>query len=77
MPHRFVIKLLSYPYRLFSSRSQRASVEDIRKFREAELKHGRVAMLAALGIIVGEEAELGTPLYNDKVVGPAIYQVSY
>ena len=34
-------------------------------------------MLAALGIIVGEEAELGTPLYNDKVVGPAIYQVSY
>ena len=34
-------------------------------------------MLAALGINVGEEAELGTPLYNDKVVGPAIYQVSY
>lgn len=34
-------------------------------------------MLAALGILVGEEAELGTPLYNDKVVGPAIYQVSY
>ena len=55
---------------------QRASVEDIRKFREAEIKHGRVAMLAALGIIVGEEVEFGTPLYGDKIVGPAIYQVS-
>ena len=32
-------------------------------------------MLAALGIIVGEEAELdNTPLYGDKIVGPAIYQ---
>ena len=34
-------------------------------------------MLAALGIVVGEEAELdNTPLYGDKIVGPAIYQVS-
>jgi len=31
-------------------------------------------MLAFLGIIVGEEVELGTPLYGDKIVGPAIYQ---
>ena len=34
-------------------------------------------MLAALGVIVGEEVELGTPLYGDKIVGPAIYQVSH
>lgn len=28
--------------------------ETIKKWREAELKHGRVSMLAALGIIVSE-----------------------
>ena len=33
-------------------------------------------MIAVLGILVGEEVEFGTPLFNDKVVGPAIYQVS-
>jgi hypothetical protein len=32
-------------------------------------------MLAVLGIVGGEEAELdNTPLYGDKIVGPAIYQ---
>lgn len=31
-----------------------ASPEDIKKWREAELKHGRVSMLAALGILVAE-----------------------
>jgi len=54
--------------------SKGKSEADIRKWREAELKHGRVAMVAALGILVGEEVEFGTPLFNDKVVGPAIYQ---
>lgn len=46
----------------------------ISRFREAEIKHGRVAMLAALGIVVGEAVEFDTPLYGDKIVGPAIYQ---
>ena len=31
-------------------------------------------MLAALGIIVGEEVEFSTPLFGDQIVGPAIYQ---
>jgi len=31
-------------------------------------------MLAALGILVGEGVEFSTPLYGDKIVGPAIYQ---
>ena len=56
--------------------SQNANVEDVRKWREAEIKHGRLAMLAALGIIVGEEVEFSTPLFGDLVTGPAIYQVS-
>ena len=43
-------------------------------WHEAELKHGRVAMLAAVGILVGEAVEFSTPLYGDKIVGPAIYQ---
>merc|ERR1719271_1856749 len=31
-----------------------ASIPDVRRWREAELTHGRVAMLAALGFVVGE-----------------------
>jgi len=54
--------------------SQNANVEDVRKWRAAEIKHGRLAMLAALGIIVGEEVEFSTPLFGDMVTGPAIYQ---
>jgi len=30
------------------------SLDDIKKYREAELQHGRVSMLAALGFLVGE-----------------------
>ena len=41
------------------------------------MKHGRLAMLAALGILVGEEVEFSTPLFGDQIVGPAIYQVDY
>ena len=32
-----------------------ASIEVIRRWRESEITHGRVAMLAALGFIVGEQ----------------------
>lgn len=31
-------------------------------------------MLAVIGIIVGEAVEFNTPLYGDKIVGPAVYQ---
>jgi hypothetical protein len=40
-----------------------ASPETIKKYREAELKHGRVAMLAALGMIV---ADRWHPLFDGK-----------
>ncbi len=34
--------------------SDGAAPGDIKKWREAEIKHGRVAMLAALGVLVAE-----------------------
>jgi len=49
--------------------------KEISRIREAELKHGRVSMLAVAGILAGEAIEFNTPLYGDKpIVGPAIYQ---
>ena len=54
--------------------SKNADSKEINRLREAELKHGRVCMLAFVGILVGEAVEFSTPLYGDKIVGPAIYQ---
>jgi hypothetical protein len=44
---------------------------DFMKYRESELKHGRVAMLAFLGIVFGEA---GLNFGGEAVSGPAIYQ---
>jgi hypothetical protein len=44
---------------------------DVKIFRESELKHGRVAMIAFLGILVAENFN---PLFDNKITGPAIYQ---
>lgn len=41
------------------------------KYRESELKHGRICMLAFLGIVVGE---LGPNFLGGFITGPAIYQ---
>ena len=45
--------------------------KNFRKFRESELKHGRVAMIAFLGLLFGEK--LGF-IFGDKITGPAIFQ---
>lgn len=45
---------------------------EVRKIREAELKHGRVAMLAFLGILIGESGF--HPFFGGQITGPAIYQ---
>jgi light-harvesting complex I chlorophyll a/b binding protein 1 len=44
--------------------------DELKLWREAELKHGRVAMLAANGIIMSENFN---PLFGGKVTGAAIY----
>ena len=41
------------------------------KYRESELKHGRVAMIAVLGVIIGES---GFNFFGSDISGPAIYQ---
>lgn len=44
------------------------SVEEIKRYREAEVTHGRVAMLATLGYLVGEKFH---PLFGGGIDGPA------
>jgi len=39
------------------------------RYREAELTHGRVCMLASVGLLVGENFN---PLFNGSITGPAI-----
>ena len=39
--------------------SDGANPTDIKKWREAEIKHGRVAMLAAVGVLVAEVRSVG------------------
>lgn len=47
----------------------------IRKYREAELTHGRIAMIATLGFFTGEAVQGNTPLFDGNVKGAAITQI--
>jgi len=51
-----------------------ADFETIKQYREAELQHGRVAMLGALGMLVTEEPIEFHPLFqaDNRDIGPAI-----
>eukprot|EP00798_Chlamydomonas_sp_ICE-L_P016631 gene16631-22878_t len=53
-----------------------ASIVDVRRWRESELIHGRVCMLAALGFVVGEQLEDFPAFMNfdGSITGPAINQ---
>merc|ERR1719243_343453 len=54
------------------SLSEGASPSELKRYREAELTHGRVAMLASVGFLVGESG--ATPLFGGKIDGIAINQ---
>ncbi|KAF6263948.1 chloroplast LI818 protein [Scenedesmus sp. NREL 46B-D3] len=56
--------------------ASQAKVSEIRRWRESEIVHGRVAMLAALGFIVQEQLEDIPAFLNadGHITGPAIYQ---
>ena len=44
----------------------------LKRYREAELTHGRVSMLAVLGFFAGEAVEGKSFLWDASVSGPAI-----
>jgi hypothetical protein len=53
----------------------KASIKEVRRWRESEVTHGRVAMLASLGFVLGEQLQ-DFPLFfnfDGRVSGPAIY----
>jgi hypothetical protein len=50
----------------------KADAATLKRYREAELTHGRVAMLATVGFLVGEAVESKTFLFNGEITGPAI-----
>ena len=48
---------------------------DIKWLREAELKHGRVSMLGALGFVVQEKIHLPLPGFDNKLATEAFFSV--
>jgi len=57
----------------FASKADSATM---RRYREAELTHGRVGMLAVLGFFAGELVEGSGFLWNAQISGPAISHLS-
>ena len=47
----------------------------MKRYREAELTHGRVAMLATVGFLVGEKVEGTSFLFDASIKGPAITHI--
>ena len=56
--------------------AEKASPALIRKYREAELAHGRVSMLAVVGFLVGEKVEGSSFLFDASISGPAITHIT-
>lgn len=50
----------------------KADESTLKRYREAELTHGRVAMLATVGFLVGEAVEGSSFLFDASIKGPAI-----
>jgi len=49
------------------------SLNEMKRYREAEVTHGRVAMLSVIGILVAESFH---PLFGGRISGPAIYHLT-
>lgn len=52
--------------------AEKADEKTLKRYREAELTHGRVAMLASVGFLVGEKVEGSSFLFDASISGPAI-----
>jgi hypothetical protein len=51
---------------------EKADEPTLKRYREAELTHGRVSMLAVVGFLVGEKVEGSSFLFDASIKGPAI-----
>jgi Chlorophyll A-B binding protein len=49
-----------------------ADEKTLKRYREAEVTHGRVSMLAVVGFLVGEKVEGSSFLFDASIKGPAI-----
>jgi hypothetical protein len=56
--------------------AEKADENTLKRYREAELTHARVAMLAVLGFLAGEAVEGKSFLWDASVSGPAITHLS-
>jgi hypothetical protein len=54
----------------------KADEKTLKRYREAEVTHGRVAMLATVGFLVGEKVEGSSFLFDASIHGPAITHLS-
>ncbi|KAI2513619.1 fucoxanthin chlorophyll a c protein [Fragilaria crotonensis] len=52
--------------------AEKADAATLKRYREAELTHGRVSMLAVVGFLVGEKVEGSSFLFDASIKGPAI-----
>jgi hypothetical protein len=52
--------------------AEKADEATLKRYREAELTHGRVSMLAVVGFLVGEKVEGSSFLFDSQITGPAI-----
>lgn len=52
--------------------AEKADANTLKRYREAEITHGRVAMLAVVGFLVGEKVEGSSFLFDAQITGPAI-----
>jgi hypothetical protein len=52
--------------------AEKADEATLKRYREAELTHGRVSMLAVIGFLVGEKVEGSSFLFDAQITGPAI-----
>jgi len=56
--------------------ADKATPATLARYREAELAHGRVAMLAVIGFLVGEKVEGSAFLFDAQISGPAITHIT-
>lgn len=56
--------------------AEKATDTTLARYREAELAHGRIAMLATIGFLVGEKVEGSSFLFDAQISGPAITHIT-